>query len=225
MDDLTVYLKKMQALYETDPTVAVRSQGFIQMLHQYIEDDMESRISPSGKNNGLRVVREAGIYGSYKKKNEDIAVIDPINGPLMTIGVRSQMSSVGKNALTYYQDIIGECIGLQQRFPMTTMGYVYLHPYRELIAERKVPDHQRWAKLYASIGERDNKLYRSQVGCYDQFAYLIVDFEADEPRVRDDIVRKAVPDLDMRVDTLCERMVNTFVARNMWLGNLFLATV
>ena len=57
-------------------------------------------------------VKEATIYGSHKPKHVDVSVIDPENGPLVMVGIRSQMSSVAKNALTYYEGIIGECISM-----------------------------------------------------------------------------------------------------------------
>ncbi|KFJ06481.1 hypothetical protein BTHE_1374 [Bifidobacterium thermophilum] len=221
MADIEQCLRKMQKIYQQDPVNAVRSQNFIQTLHAYVEDDLNEHLSNKAKRKKIRVVREAHLFGSYKAKDEDLAVVDPINGPLITVGVRSQMSSVAKNALTYYQDIIGECISLQERFPMTVMGYVYLHPYQELIADQKTPDHERWAKLYASISNRDDRLYKNQVGSYDQFAYMVVDFKDPHLKIRDDIVKSAVPKIDMQISTLVPRLVQTFINRNIWLADYF----
>lgn len=221
MTDVQVYLEKMYIIYISDPKKAVRSQSFIQTLHQYVEDSLNEHLSSKARSRGIYVKREAHLFGSYKAKDEDLAVLDPENGPLITVGVRSQMSSVGKNALTYYQDIIGECTSLQERFPMTTMGYVYLHPYRELIADHKKPDHARWAKLYASIATRDDRIYRHQTSSFDQFAYMVVDFEQNPPVIKDDVVRAAVPDVDLRIESLTSRLVETFIKRNIWLADYF----
>lgn len=213
-------LIEMKDIYYSDPQWAVRSQAFIKRLHHEIAKELKERRSPKATRDGVEIVEEAGVFGSYKKKDVDVAVIHPINGPLMTIGVRSQMGSVGKNVLTYYQDIIGECISLQERFPMTTMGYVYLHP---LVAQHgEEPNHARFARLYSSIAERDDRLYKSQVGSYDQFAYLVVDFEQDPPLLRDDIVKDSVPSVDMRISTFVDRMIDTFNRRNIWLDELFI---
>lgn len=222
MADIKKCLMEMKTIYWKDHVAAVRSQSFIQTLHEYIEEGLNDRISSKAKRNGVKVIREARLFGSYKAKDVDVAVIHPINGPLITVGVRSQMSSVGKNALTYYQDIIGECISLQERFPMTTMGYAYLHPYQEPIADRKIPDHKRWARLYANIGGRDDRLYKNQVGSYDQFAYMVVDFDDPGLKIRDDIVKEAVPDVDMQISTLTDRLIGTFTSRNIWLEDLFI---
>ena len=209
----------MRDIYMADPVHAVRSQEFIKTLHHAIADEFRDRLSPRAEREGVQVIEEAAIFGSYKKKDVDIGIIHPINGPLLTVGVRSQMGSVGKNALTYYQDIIGECISLQERFPMMTMGYAYLHPLKTSSGES--PDHPRYSKLYSAIATRDDRLYKNQIGSYDQFAYLVVDFDQDPPELRDDIVEEAVSDVDMRINTFVDRMIDTFNRRNIWLDDFF----
>lgn len=212
-------LMEMKDIYEADPVHAVRSQEFIKTLHGTIADELRERLSAKAIREGVQVIEEAPIYGSHKKKDVDIAVVHPINGPLLTIGVRSQMGSVGKNALTYYQDIIGECISLQERFPMMTMGYVYLHPTETHDGES--PNHERYSRMYSAISCRDDRLYKNQVGSYDQFAYMVVDFTCDPPALRDEIVSGAAPETDMSVYTFVDRMIQTFNRRNIWLDDLF----
>lgn len=215
-------LLRMQKLYREDPTHAVRSQEFIKTFHHKLALELYSCLSRKALQRGIKVIEEAPLLGSYKPKDVDIAVVDPYSGPLLTVGVRSQMSSVGKNVLTYYQDIIGESISLQERFPMTTMGYVYLHPLNYIDnGKAKETDVARYSRLYASIASRDDRLYKQQTGSYDQFAYVVVDFGSDEPQIRDDLVRRSVPDVDMSVWTFTERMVHTFATRNVWLEDLF----
>lgn len=51
----------------------------------------------------------ASVVSSFHTpKDVDVAVMDPDNGPLMLVGVRSQMSSVGKNQPNDYEGIVGE---------------------------------------------------------------------------------------------------------------------
>jgi hypothetical protein len=226
-------LRDMKATYDSDPVNAVRSQGFIKMLHRYIADDLRSRITEQARKQGVQVKEEAKIFGSHKPKDADVAVIHPDNGVLMSIGVRSQMSSVGQNVLEYYQGIIGECISLQDRFPMAVYGYAYLHPLlskksasrvvdgvkaKVIVDER--PDHPRYARMYGAISGRDGTQYKEIRGIYDQFAYIVVDFEgAPLPAIRDDLVQGAVPldERDMRISSFVDRLVNTFKKRNIWL--------
>ncbi len=212
-------LTKMGHLYRTDPVKAVRGQGFIKCLHDYLIIELDSRLTPFAKRRGIHVKAEATILGSHKPKDVDVCIIDPDNGPLAMIGVRSQMSSVGKNVLTYYEGIVGECISLQDRFPMSTIGYVYLMPLRAIKTGRETEliDHARYAKLYRSISGRSGQDYKNVRGVYDQFAYLVVDFDQVPPVVRDDIVSDATPDCDLRISTFVDRIVATFKSRMLFL--------
>lgn len=212
-------LLKMSDMYRTNPVTAVRSQGFIKLLHAYLAEEIRSRLSKKALKDGVHVVEEATIHGAQYSKDVDVAVIDPLNGPLMLIGLRSQMSSIGNNTIGYYQDIIGECVTLQERFPLTVDGYVYLHPLQPVKEgkESEKINHARWARMYRAIAGRDGQTYKSIRGVYDHFAYMVVDFNTNPLGVRDDIVRAAVPDLDMSVGTFVDRMITTFKQRNFYL--------
>lgn len=228
-DRLQETLDNMKVNYDADPTKAVRSQSFIKMFHGHIAEDLRAYLTPKARKAGIKVVEEAKIFGSFKSKDVDVAVIHPINGPLLAVGVRSQMKSVGKNVLTYYQDIVGEAVSLQQRFPMMTTGYAYLHPLwvppsvnsagQQVGPEE--PNHARHARMYEGIGYRDDRLYKSLVGSYDHFAYSVVDFQKAPVELRDDIVTDAVPDLDMSIRTFVPRLVETFHVRNLWVEDIF----
>lgn len=226
-------LRDMKAKYDADPVKAVRGQGFIKMLHRYVADDLRSRLTDEARKQGVEVKEEAKIFGSHKPKDADVAVIHPDNGVLMSIGVRSQMTSVGNNVLEYYQGIIGECISLQDRFPMAVYGYVYLHPLVHLKSvsrtidgkKKKVmveadTDYARYARMYSAIAGREGAQYKDIRGIYDQFAYMVVDFKQTPlPRVRDDLVVNYVPleERDMLIDSFVDRLVETFKKRNLWL--------
>lgn len=219
----------MKTLFEADPEAAVRSQSFIQTFHRFIADDLRGFLTKKAVKAGVKVVEEAKVFGSFKSKDVDVAVIHPVNGPLLLVGVRSQMSSVGKNVLTYYQDIVGEAISLQERFPMCTTGYAYVHP-KEVVPWQKKdgkwtapesPNHARFARMYAGIGSRDDRLYKHQLGAYDHFAYSVVDFQKDQPEVVDALVKKAVPNLDMSISTFVPRLIETFNSRNLWVQDIF----
>lgn len=222
-------LDSMKTIFRADPEKAVRSQEFIQAFHSFIADDFRAFLTKKAIKAGVEVVEEAKIFGSYKSKDVDVAVVHPTNGPLILVGVRSQMSSVGKNVLTYYQDIVGEAISLQERFPMCTAGYAYLHPLEVVPWQKKngawvkaeKPNHHRFARMYAAIGDRDDRLYKNQTGSYDHFAYSVVDFESDPVALRDDIVEQSVGSLDMSIRTFVPRLVETFHSRNLWVQDIF----
>lgn len=220
--DVDACLLAMQDIYRRDPQVAVRGQSFIKMLHSLIAVDLRVRLTPEAVRQGIQVREEVTVYGSHKPKDVDVGVIDPSNGPLMLVGVRSQMSSIGKNALTYYEGIVGECISIQDRFPMAVTGYVYLHPMRPIKEGRELErvDHVRFARMYEAITGRTGLDYKSLRGIYDHFAYLVVDFDASPPVLNKEMIRNAVPDTDLDIETFVDRMVSTFKKRHLFL-NIF----
>lgn len=67
--------------------------------------------------------------------------------------------------------------------------------------------------MYAAITGRTGVDYKNQRGVYDQFAYMVVDFEEQPPELRDDIILAAVPNLDMSIHTFIDRTVDTFKSR------------
>jgi hypothetical protein len=216
--ELSDVLGNMGDLYRSDADLAVRGQAFIKLLHAYVGSQLESRLTKFARRRNVTVRYESTILGSTKPKNVDIAVIDPDNGPLVLIGVRSQMSSVGKNVLTYYEGIVGECISLQDRFPMATHGYIYLHPHKSIKAgkESESIDHVRYAKMYAAVTGRPMRDYKGQRGIFDEFAYLVVDFSNTPPSLLDEVVKKAVPGLDLSINSFVDRIVQTFNSRTLF---------
>jgi len=216
--DIAAMLLEMHQVYAKDPNVAVRGQAFIKILHRRLSVDLTARLSEDSRRRRVKVIEEATIFGSHKPKNVDVSVIDPSNGPLMMVGVRSQMSSVAKNALTYYEDIIGECISLQDRFPMAVIGYVYLMPVRPIKAgkEHETINHSRYSQLYDAITGREGQAYKDIRGVFDQFAYMIVEFDVKPPALRDDLLNPTI-NHDLKISTFVDRMLSTFKRRHLFL--------
>lgn len=212
-------LKEMRDLYVADPNKAVRGQNFIKLLHGYLASQIGSRLSQKAKDDGVTIEQEAKLYGSHKPKDVDVSVVHPVNGPAMIVGLRSQMSSIGNNVHEYYQGIIGECISLQDRFPMAVIGYVYLMPLRPIKEdhEDKVIDHARYAKMYGAITGRSGHQWKSLRGIYDEFAYMVVDFGKDPPTIDEKLVTDAVTKHDLRLSTFVDRMIATFKDRDLFL--------
>lgn len=210
-EKLNACIKEMGMIYRADPVKAVRSQSFIKLLHAYLIDDLTGRLTPQAKKRGIAVRDEVTVLGSHKPKDVDVAVVDPDNGPLLMVGVRSQMSSIGNNVLNYYEGIVGECISLQDRFPMCTIGYVYVMPQRPIKEgkEGESIDHQRFARMYAAITGRGGVDYKNVRGVYDEFAYMVVDFDGDPPSLVDDAYTVA-DGVDLAIGTFVDRIVAKF---------------
>ncbi len=216
--DLSACLAAMASTYREDPVKAVRSSGFIKQLHAYLGREIDARLTPWARKQGYAVKYEAGILGSYKTKAVDVTLIAPDNGPLMCIGVRSQMSGISKNALNYHEGIVGECMALQSRFPLAVHSYVYLMPVQIIKKKRaEAIDHARYAKLFAAVTGRGGVGWEQIRGKFDEFAYMVVDFESDPPALRDDLVRAGVTDVDLSITTFVDRIIETFAQRMFFL--------
>ena len=216
--DISAMLLGMHRVYVSDPVKAVRGQEFIKILHNSLSADLRTCLSKEALRRKVVVQQEATIFGSHKPKDVDVSVIDPVNGPLMMVGIRSQMSSISKNILTYYEEIIGECISLQDRFPMAVVGYVYLmplHPIKPGKESEKV-DHARYSQFYDAITGREGQAYKDIRGVFDEFAYMIVDFEPEPPVLRDDLLQPLLGH-DLRISTFVERMISKFKRRHLFL--------
>lgn len=220
VDTLDSVLAAMGSEYRADPVAAVRSQRFIKLLHEYVGTQLEERLTDSAQKRGIQVRYEGKIIGSGKAKDVDIIVSDPDNGPLILIGVRSQMSSIGKNVLTYWEGIKGEGASLQDRFPMSLHAYLYLHPLKSIKEDKEDEpiDHMRYAKMYAHITGRSGQQWYDIRNRFDEFAYMVVDYNKEPPALRDDIVEKAVPkkEVDLSIRTFVDRIIRKYNKREIF---------
>lgn len=201
IQNLILCLGEMKQTYLADPTVAVRGQGFINLLHDYCVEELVNIGVPRE-----RIFKEATVFGSHKPKDVDVAVIDKVNGPFIIVGIRSQMSSVAKNILTYYEEIIGDCISLHDRFPMAVICYIYLLPTKPIKPGKvdETVDLDRAEKLFRLITDRGD--WRNTKDKYEHFAFLKVDFKQDPPRLLDTIPQLQITDFfDKIKDTYNER--------------------
>lgn len=231
MDKLVDCLAQMKATYIADPTAAVRGATFIYKLHKFCVEELEQAIGsgkvqkielsemkqPMGKPHypavkidpqKYQLMQEVTLFGSHKNKDEDIALTHFANGPQIAIGVRSQMSSVGKNIENYYEGIIGECISLHDRFPMATLGYVYLLPKNPIKPglDEEI-DLDRAESLFKKITNRAD--WHNPNDRYEHFAFLKVDFSTDPPTIL-----PTVPELS--IETFFDKLVKTHNERNLF---------
>ncbi|MGM9635598.1 MAG: hypothetical protein ACI3YE_05530 [Candidatus Avispirillum sp.] len=229
---LSECLDNMKKIYLDDPVTSVRGSNFIFPLHRYCIEQLisiidpcmnvqyiplDEMVRPRGKPHyprttinasGLQIMQEATLFGSHKNKDADIVLSQYANGPQIVIGVRSQMSSVAKNLENYYEGIIGECISLHDRFPMATIGYVYLLPTEPikpgLTEEVKLDKAEA---LFEKITGRDD--WRDSHDKYEHFAFLKVDFTQDPPTL--------LPTTDiLRIETFFDKLIATHNDRNIF---------
>jgi len=199
MQPLLDKLQEMKDVYEEaikngEYTSLIRSKRLINLLHEYVVEELKKRVEPSW------VVTDKKVYGFPKKKEQDI-IIQPLQngrnvsvGPIMAINVRSQFSSIEKNYDTLFERIFAEALNLHNRFPYMVLGYLYLLPKvgydPDAAKENRVEFSERYSleKYILSFLSIARRTGPSDVPWkYERVCLLIVDFESEPPEVMDDM--------------------------------------
>ena len=192
-------LQEMKNIYEDairngEYTSLIRSKRLINLLHEYVIEELKKRVEPSW------VVTDKKVYGFPKTKEQDIIIQPPQNGrnvsvgPILAVNVRSQLSSIEKNYDTLFERIFAEALNLHNRFPYMVLGYLYLLPkvgYNpDAAKENRVELSERYnlekyILSFLSIASRTSP--NDVPWKYERVCLLIVDFEKSPPEVMDDM--------------------------------------
>ena len=196
---LMAKLQDMKSAYENairngEYTSLIRSGRLIDLLHEYVIEELKKRVEPSW------VVTDKKVYGFPEIKEQDIIIQPPQNGrnvsvgPIMAINVRSQLSSIEKNYDTLFERIFAEALNLHNRFPYMVLGYLYLLPkigYNPDVAKVKQVELserynlEKYILSFLSIASRTGP--NDVPWKYERVCLLIVDFESEPPEVMDDM--------------------------------------
>lgn len=195
---------------------AIRSSALINLIHDAVKNELiEKGVNPGNVYPSLGATKpELKLAGFLKQKNQDVCVIPsgikeaPTTikwGPLafenkedpyglefstntLVINIRSQMSSLAKNADTLFERTFAEALNLHMRYPNITLGEVYLIPVHEyddeLVKINKVgfkarqTNIEKYISFFNSINDRqvDGDDY-----AYERCALLVVDFNKPQP--------------------------------------------
>lgn len=197
----------------------IRSSKLINLIHEAVKNDLiaegiqRNRIfPPAGASKP-----ELKIAGFLKQKDQDVCVV-PLNirkqsiiidwGPLATeritdpygkdfceaslvINVRSQVSSLAKNADTLFERTFAEPMNLHLIYPQMVLGDVYLipvHEYDETVMKNNQIAFKsnktnvlKYISFFSAISDRangDDDLHK-----YERCALLVVDFNRDIPKI------------------------------------------
>lgn len=192
----------------------IRSHGIIEILHEYIKNSLvacgvsaRKVYPPVGSSSP-----EVQMIGFLKKKKQDITVLpshprrslvqegvlvgleDTVSREIMdrsiTINVRSQLSSLGKNFDTLYERTFAEALNLHLRAPNLIMGEVYLVPLvgydPDAMSRRRVRFHESLPfKYIPAFGILNGRSPNQDAYKYERLALMIVDFRDDPPTIID----------------------------------------
>jgi len=200
MNALSKTLQEMKSIYEDaikkgQYTELIRSKKLIEMLHEFAAGELKKRVPPQW------IYKDKPLYGYPKTKTQDI-LIQPQQdsgkilsvGPLMSINVRSQLSSIDKNYDTLFERLFAEALNLHNRFPYLVLGYIYLLPktgYDDKAAKEKEVrfteryNIEKYILSFLSIADRKDP--EDVPWKYERICLLIVDFEQTPPVVIDDL--------------------------------------
>lgn len=108
----------------------------------------------------------------------------------LVINIRSQMSSLAKNADTLFERTFAEALNLHMRYPEIVLGEVYLIPVHEYddaeVAKNNVvfksnqTDVEKYISFFDSI---NNRKVSDEYYMYERCALLIVDFNKEQPKL------------------------------------------
>lgn len=196
----------------TAQTSLIRSQKLINILHNQVKKEFINLgipgciiYPPLGNNNP-----EIKISGLLKAKDQDICII-PNTVPqsqiiinktkaklidnnnietVISINIRSQLSSLAKNIDTLYERTFAEALNLHLRYPKQCLGEVYLIPTHEYDSDAMKNNQIKYKKLtkledyiakFQYVNFRDYSL--GQEYKYERVCLLIVDFRKEQPKL------------------------------------------
>jgi len=195
----------------------IRSQKPIKLLHDVVKAELlrhgiaAERIKPIlGDSAG-----ELALAGFLKRKDQDICVVPEEKEPkaeiltngllvgqsdrfgkdytesVLSINVRSQLSSLSKNFDTMYERTFAEALNLHLRCPRMCCGEIYLIPAKSYIVAAAKQKKIEFAKTKPKIIEKfilgfealNNRtsLEPNEFFLYEKICLLLVDFSQEEP--------------------------------------------
>lgn len=194
----------------------IRSSQLINLIHDAVKKDfIDAGVKPANIYPHFGDTKpELKMAGFLKQKDQDVCIV-PSNiskvpttinwGPLafesktddygyefstntLVINVRSQMSSLAKNADTLFERTFAEAQNLHMRYPKIVLGEVYLIPVHEydddLVKRNEVGFKNRQTNLEKYISFFNSINGRAIGGkdyMYERCALLIVNFNRPQP--------------------------------------------
>lgn len=201
----------------------IRTQEPICILHDVVKASfMRLGVNPDyvnppyGEHNG-----ELKLAGFFKCKDQDICILpnnvsaeeeillfdgilkgkkDPfgfeLTQKILSVNVRSQLSSIAKNFDTLYERTFAEALNLHLRCPNMVLGEFYMIPvfeYDDHLAKyhrvgfkqnRRIQKHiQKYIYSFGAINNRST--VSGEEYKYERVCLLIVDFNRDTPKIYD----------------------------------------
>ena len=199
----------------------IRSGQLIQNIHEVVKISLNESLEKEGfKDFSIhppigKSSPEKDVWGSLKKKKQDVVVLfekekeevieeGPLKGTKdllgknatkysIVIGIRSQLSSVGKNTDTLMERAFAETINLRLRHPYLVMGEVYMLIVKEYdeqaMKENRIEFKDKYSKvenyisIFNAMSGRNNYDQILDSYKYENSALLLVDFSREPTKI------------------------------------------
>lgn len=207
----------IKELAEEGKTALIRSQKPIKLIHEVIKSSLvEKGINPKNIKPSIGTSKgELKLTGFLKKKDQDICILPNNIRPkkeilldgllankedeygktltenILSINVRSQLSSLGNNIDTLYERTFAEALNLHMRCPKMCLGEFYMIPVYEYNKHEAQKKKIEWVKYMSPIEtyiqafnainlRNDIKVDHHK---YEKVCLLIVDFSKEIPKI------------------------------------------
>jgi len=186
----------------------IRSQKIINLIHEFVKNDFVNSgvppymiFPPVGKSKP-----EIKIKGFLKSKNQDVTIVPDVrqiflsdtdsidNERMLSVNIRSQLSSLAKNIDTLYERTFAEALNLHLSYPRQCLGEVYLIPTHEYndktmlqnqVTFKSVSKIENYIKMFQAINKRGSA--NKDEYKYERICLLIADFRQENPKLYESI--------------------------------------
>ena len=182
----------------------IRSQRIINYIHEFIKSEFvrcgvpAQMIYPPVGNSSP----EIKIKGFLKSKNQDVAIIpterlvsltetkSPEIKKILSVNIRSQLSSLSKNIDTLYERTFAEALNLHLSHPKQCLGEVYLIPTHEYddkamlqnrVIFKSASKIEDYIRMFQAINDRRST--GKDAYKYERVCLLIADFRQARPKL------------------------------------------
>jgi len=202
-------------------TSLIRSQKLIYELHEFVKDEfiyygIDPKLIFPPKNQSTP---EINISGRFKQKQQDVCIVpDDIDDKLevidwgilrysgketpygaykeeriLSVNLRSQLSSLAKNTDTLFERMIAEPLNLHLQYPRMVTGELYMIPVyeyddrtmtsNEVSFKRNVTDLAKYISFFSELNGYNSTKIENEPFKYNHAGLLIVDFSKDIPKI------------------------------------------
>lgn len=202
-------------------TSLIRSQKLIYELHEFVKDEfinygIDPKLIFPPKNQSTP---EINISGRFKQKQQDVCIVpDDIDDKLevihwgtlrysgketpygaykeeriLTVNLRSQLSSLAKNSDTLFERMVAEPLNLHLQYPKMVTGELYMIPVYEyndsamktnsIKFKKNVTDLEKYISFFSELNGYNSSSIEKEPFKYNHTGLLIVDFSKDIPKI------------------------------------------